>query len=249
MNWEIISVPTEITEPELQTRIQAEDTAARQYRIVAQADMDSNLGGNDLANPLQCGMPGVGRNYGRHVGVVQHNGFAVPVQDANYPGGLAIRTVVKGDEIKIVVGYGRQDPNPSWGARQYVTDRAGINVEDVRTTTDNENVRFDTQFKLGTYFLIGRCMFVVVRRSEKIFEPGLSGSVDVFLKCVETWSKLQNKIGLVAINKIEQPNFLTGSDISEAYFPICQVELANIVNNKDCDVTELGRKMLLDQNQ
>ena len=242
LNWEIISVPTAITDPEERTRIQAEDAAARQYRIVAQSDMDSVLGGQDLANPTRCGMPGVGRNYGRHVGVVEHNGFRVPIQDPTYPGGVAIRTVVKGDQIKIVVGYGRQNSNPAWGPRQYVTDRAGINVEDVRTTTDNENVRYDSQFKLGTYFLIGRCLFTVTGRSDNIFEPGLSGSIDVTLKCVETWSKAQNKIGLVALNKIEQPNFLTGPDISEAFFPICQAEMANIVNNKDCDVTELGIK-------
>jgi hypothetical protein len=126
------------------------------------------------------------------------------------------------------------------GPRTRITVDPDINTEDVRSTTDTENVRYDSQFKLGSYFLIGRCLFVVVERSSYIFEPGISGRVNVYLECVETWSRIQNKIGLVGINKVEKEDFLIGPDISEAFFPICQVELANIVNNKDCDVTELG---------
>jgi hypothetical protein len=59
-------------------------------------------------------MPGVGRNYGRHVGVVEHNGFTVPSPDAAEGTGTRIRTVNKGDRIKIVVGYGRQVRKPVW---------------------------------------------------------------------------------------------------------------------------------------
>ena len=235
LNWEVISVPV----LEGKDRSAAEQEAARQYRIVAQSDFESVLGGQDLAKPYQAGMPGVGRNYGRHVGVVEHNGFTVGPADPNFPGAQAIRTVNKGDRIKIVVGYGRQARKPTW-SRNDLTIDADINTEDVRSTTDTENVRYDSQFKLGTYFLIGRCLFVVVERSSYIFEPGITSNVNVYLECVETWSRLQNKIGIVGINKVEKSDFLTGPDISEAFFPICQVELANIVNNKDCDVTELG---------
>jgi hypothetical protein len=235
LNWEVISVPV----LEGKERSAAEQEAARQYRIVAQSDFDSVLGGQDLAKPYQAGMPGVGRNYGRHVGVVEHNGFTVPSPDAAEGTGTRIRTVNKGDRIKIVVGYGRQVRKPVW-SKDSITVDPDINTEDVRSTTDTENVRYDSQFKLGSYFLIGRCLFVVVERSSYIFEPGISGSVNVYLECVETWSRIQNKIGLVGINKVEKEDFLIGPDISEAFFPICQVELANIVNNKDCDVTELG---------
>ena len=237
LNWEVISVP----KLEGKSKEDAQEEAAKQYRIVAQADMDTVLGGQDLSEPYQSGMPGVGRNYGRHVGVIEHQDFRVPSPDDSEGTGTRIRFVNKGDRIRIVVGCGRQDRKPTW-SRDGITQGANINTEDVRTTTDNENVRYDGQFKLGAYFLIGRCLFQVLKRSSYVYEPGKTDRVIVFLECIETWSRLQNKIGIVGLNKIEKADFLTGPDISEAFFPICQVELANIVNNKDCDVTELGIK-------
>jgi hypothetical protein len=237
LNWEIISVP----QIEGKTKEDAQEEAAKQYRIVAQADMDTVLGGQDLSEPYQSGMPGVGRNYGRHVGVIEHQGYMVPSPDNEEGTGTRIRTVNKGDRIRIVVGYGRQDRKPTW-SRDAITRGANINTEDVRSTTDNENVRYDNQFQLGAYFMIGRCLFRVVERSSYVYEPGKTDNVNVYLECIETWSQQQNKIGIVGTNKIEKADFLTGPDISEAFFPICQVEIANIVNNKDCDVTELGIK-------
>ena len=237
LNWEVISVP----KLEGKKKEDAQEEAAKQYRIVAQADMDTVLGGQDLSEPYQSGMPGVGRNYGRHVGIVEHQGFMVPSPDAEEGTGTRVRFVNKGDRIRIVVGYGRQDRKPTW-SRDGITQGANINTEDVRSTTDNENVRYDAQFKLGAYFLIGRALFRVVDRSSFLYEPGKTSHVDVYLECIETWSRQQNKIGIVGVNKVEKADFLTGPDISEAFFPICQVELANIVNNKDCDVTEIGIK-------
>jgi len=237
LNWEIISV----TELEGKDRDAAREEAAKQYRIVAQADMDTVLGGEDLFRPYNSGMPGVGRNYARHVGVIEHNGYRVPSPDTEQGTGTRIRTVNKGDTIRIVVGYGRQDRKPTW-SQDAPTRGTNVNTEDVRSTTDNENVTYDARFKLGTYFLIGRCLFRVIQRSDHVYEPGITGHVDVTLECIETWSRQQNKIGIVGINKIERSDFLVGPDISEAFFPICQVELANVVNNKDCDVTELGLK-------
>lgn len=235
INWEVISVP----KLDGKKNDDAREEAAKQYRIVAQADMDTVLGGEDLKEPYFSGMPGVGRNYGRHVGVIDHNGFRVPGPDLAEGTGTRIRTVNKGDRITIVVGYGRQERKPNWSRADF-TKGANINTEDVRSSTDSENVRYDTQFKLGAYFLIGRAMFRVISRSDHVYEPGKTGHVHVELQCIETWSRQQNKIGLVALNKVGQNHFLTGPDISEAFFPICQVELANFVNNKDCDVTELG---------
>ena len=237
LNWEVISVPR----LEGKTKEEAQEEAAKQYRIVAQADMDSVLGGQDLREPYQSGMPGVGRNYARHVGIIEHEGFRIPTPDTEQGTGTRIRLVNKGDRIRIFVGYGRQDRKPTW-SRNGITQGANINTEDVRSTTDNENIRYDSQFKLGAYFLIGRALFRVVERSDYIYEPGKTSHVKVALECIETWSRIQNKIGLVGLNKIEKSDFLAGPDISEAFFPICQVELASIVNNKDCDVTELGIK-------
>ena len=237
LNWEVISVP----KLEGKKKEDAQEEAAKQYRIVAQADMDTVLGGQDLSEPYQSGMPGVGRNYGRHVGLIEHNGYSVPSPDSEQGTGTRIRFVNKGDRIRIAVGYGRQDRKPTW-SRDGITRGANINTEDVRSTTDDENKRYDAQFTLGAYFLIGRALFRVVDRSRDIYEPGKTKYVDVHLECIETWSRVENKIGIVGLNKIEKSDFLTGPDISEAFFPICQVELANIVNNKDCDVTEIGIK-------
>jgi len=237
LNWEVISV----TQLEGKDKDAAREEAAKQYRIVAQVDMDSVLGGEDLKNPYNSGMPGVGRNYARHVGVIEHNGYRVPSPDTEQGTGTRVRYVNKGDTIRMVIGYGRQDRKPTW-SQDSVTRGANINTEDVRSTTDNENVTYDARFKLGAYFLIGRCLFRVVSRSDFIYEPGITGHVDVALECIETWSRIQNKIGIVGLNKIGRTDYLVGPDISEAFFPICQVELANIVNNKDCDVTELGIK-------
>lgn len=240
-NWEIIPV------------LDSMDDEARDQQITNQKKfIDPYLrnshpygGGQASSSRVQSGMPGTGRNYARHVGVISHNGYQIPDltvgQDQyghrNWTGAVTeTRTVQKGDVIEIYVGYGRQDVEP-FEAQGKATK---VRLDDVRSATDAEAIQFDQSFSIGSVFMIGRSVWQVVERPNESFNSGDDRFI-IKLKCLEEWSQAQNKIGLVNRMAVKEDNALPyGIDIDETWYPILRVDLASIRNTRPCDVTEIG---------
>lgn len=233
-NWEIITVLAD------------QDGAAKdQARTNQQKYVDPALYESDPYG--RNGMPGTGRNYARHVGVVSLNGQALldpgEARDSRnqraWSGSLyASRQVNKGDVIEIYVGYGRQEIEPFEPVSR---DRARVQLEDIRSATDSECEQFDVAFAIGAQFMIGRALWQVTERPSAAFNPGGSAVV-VKLQCVEAWSANRREIGLVAKKAIEDAKALPNADIPESWYPILKADLAHVRNNRSCDVTEIGIK-------
>jgi hypothetical protein len=233
-NWEIISVLAQL-----------DDDAAEQAKTNQQKFVDPALFYSHEFG--RSGMPGTGRNYARHVGVVSHNGqFLVDpteAQDGNrqraWSGNIyASRDVNVGDTIEIYVGYGRQEVTPFDALTR---SAAPVQLEDIRSATDSESEQFDVAFSMGAQFLIGRALWQVIERPSPAFNPG-GAHVTVKLQCIEGWSANQRKIGLVARKAIAESKALPNTDIPESWYPIVKVDFAHIRNNRSCDVTEIGIK-------
>jgi hypothetical protein len=243
-NWEIVSV------------LKSQDDDAQRQQVTNQRKfVDPYLrnseqfgGGQSSSSLLDSGMPGIGRNYARHVGIVSHNGYVLPdpaVGTSEYNTTKWIgafkteRSVQKGDTIEIYVGYGRQDVKPF---EAFGSDSTPVRLDDVRSATDAEAVKFDRAFSKGAIFMIGRSVWQVTERPAEPYVPGGAYST-IRLKCIESWSVAQNKIGLIAKKVLLQPGSLPyGVDIEEVYYPILKVDFGSIRNTRPCDVTELGIK-------
>lgn len=242
-NWEIIPV---LDDSDDNARDQA---ISNQKKFVEPVRRDEHPygGGVKSGSRVKSGMPGIGRNFARHVGVVSHNGYSMAEpsgyrdQNGHFRWSSPIteaRTVEEGDTIEVYVGYGRQDTEPF----SALGDAVPVSLDDIRSATDAEAVQFDRAFSLGATFMIGRTMWQVIERDNRVFNPGQDHIV-VKLRCLETWTETQNKIGLVAKTAIRQGDALPSmSDIDETWYPLMRVEFGAVRNTRPCDVTEIGLK-------
>lgn len=254
-NWEVVGVPKSY---EKDAMWQAITTQSKYWDNFVAANHPYGGVGRD---PSRWGQPGTGRNFARHIGIVEHNGYRIsgPSEgSATIPGVQGTyrvwngditetRFVTKGDTIKVRLGYGRQNINalPGFGT----APKPDLN--DIRSALDAEAVQQDQAFTPGAVFMIGRSTWRVTERklisssgavTNDAFNPG-NGYVEVTMQCLETWSRAQNKIGIVSAKAIEESGWMPGyADIDETWYPICKVQLGQIVNNRACDVTEIGLK-------
>jgi len=202
-----------------------------------------------------AGMPGTGVNYARRIGVIEHKSALTgvvtrhtnivktpePYDTETWSNLTAEVEVNKGDEIVILIGKGRQNisPFPYEGS-----DATPPEVEDVRSSVDAEVQRADSLLALGATFMIGRSTWIVIERPNETYDPNRDSSsgYSVRLRCIEAWSNLQRKIGLVSEEAINVETWLPNSDIDEAFYPILRFEMGSFQNNRRCDVTEIGIK-------
>lgn len=242
-NWEIISVLDDAADESKDQAI----TNQKKFVEPTLRDTHPYGGGNVSGSRVKSGMPGTGRNYARHVGVVSHNGYSLPEpQTGTNSAGFrewqseyfTERFVEIGDTIEVYVGYGRQKTRPfsAFG------DSVELRVDDIRSATDAEAVEFDREFTIGAIFMIGRSTWQVTDRPDSPFNPG-GDHATITLKCIESWSTAQNKIGIVAKAVIRENDVLPYRvDIDETWYPILRVDLGSVRNTRPCEVTEIGIK-------
>jgi hypothetical protein len=242
-NWEIISVLDDAADESKDQAI----TNQKKFVDPTLRETHPYGGGAVSGARVKSGMPGTGRNYGRHVGVVSHNGYVLPDPSVGtnssgyrqWDGPYKTeRFVEKNDVIEIYVGYGRQKTSPfsAFG------DSVEVRLDDIRSTIDAEAVEFDREFALGAIFMIGRSTWQVIERPTAPFNTGGSHAI-ITLKCLESWSTAQNKIGIVAKAAIlENESLPYLVDIDETWYPILKVDIGSIRNTRPCEVTEIGIK-------
>ena len=240
-NWEIISV----LDDEYITNEQRKEQSHLYRKIVDDYDRDKHPYG-------RFGMPGTGRNYARRVGIVSINGQSI--QDSvireSLPGGRTgerltgfstERQVNEGDEITVLLGKNRQNTVPfDFNG----SDLEPLRVEDIRSTVEEEVRRYDDQLSIGAKFLIGHSTWQVIERPNDPYDANLhsGGGYRIRLKCLEAWTNNNRVIGMVSEGFITRENYLPYSDLDETFYPLCEYEMATILNNRPCDVTEFGLK-------
>jgi hypothetical protein len=198
-----------------------------------------------INNRLSAGMPGTGKNYARHVGVLSHNGYIMPNPQLQFVNGLAYefignlteeRTVQVNDIIEVVVGYGRQNPTPF---PIIGVGKSQTRLQDIVSTLDAEAEQFDSAMVRGQTYMIGRTTWQIIDRENRIYVPG-EAPIIIKMRCTDTWSTNQAKIGIVAPQILSESGAIYSRDIPEAFYPILRVDFAHVRNNRPCDVTELG---------
>ena len=241
-NWEI-SQPLTGQSPETQDQIITDQQKYIETKLLYTHPYGGLPPG--INNRLSAGMPGTGKNYARHVGVISHNGYTMANPQLQVVNGLAYefignlteeRDVQVNDIIEVVVGYGRQNatPFPIIGAGKSQT-----RLQDIISTLDAEAEQFDAAMVRGQTYMIGRTTWQIIDRENRIYRPGEEPIV-IKMQCIETWSANQAKIGIVAPQILSEPGAIYSRDIAEVFYPILRVDFAQVRNNRPCDVTEIG---------
>ena len=114
-NWEITQ-PLKGQSEETQNQILTD-----QQKFIETKLLYTHPYGGASGNRQAAGMPGTGKNYARHVGVLSHNGYIMANPQLQFVNGVAWefignvteeRTVQVNDIIEVVIGYGRQNATP-----------------------------------------------------------------------------------------------------------------------------------------
>lgn len=237
LNWEVIS--------------RLEDYAS-------DAKKDANARRLQIAGNFK--MEGTGRNYPRFVGITKFFPATGGEQNATSvigDNGLEINTVEKGDRIELTFGgviFDKKDLQ-SYGGYIHNEDRFR------RGSVDNESViseiisgleQFDDLLQVNEAFVIGNCQYRVESRSADVFSRSSKKTeVTVTLKCEEVFDDgyIPNKKGGVGIihkpyvfAEKALPENVNGPrvDIGQAWYPICQQNIATFQNVRQCAYTEIG---------
>jgi len=198
-------------------------------------------------------MNGTGRNYPRRVGVLRFVPKIGSVETADAitgNNGKPISTVVVGDLIELRFGGTKLDTNElesqlfNQDATRY--RKGAVDNESIRSDISGELEQYDNLLQSGEKFVIGNCLFCVLRRDIPVFNRNGSADITVTLQCEEIYDAAQGSIGLVnptyVFNEKALPENINGPrvDIGQAWYPLCQQDIASFQNVRQCSYTEIG---------
>jgi len=131
-------------------------------------------------------------------------------------------------------------------------------VDDINSTIESLQLEADGAMQLGDLFMIGGSIWKVIKRNKQKFEPNSGQDQSIELECIDTSTSLFKKIGIVSKDLVIEPagtgNHFIGdagldldegqqaASIGEGFFPLTQVEIATIKNNRPAYITEVGLK-------
>jgi hypothetical protein len=203
---------------------------------------------------------GAGRNYSPRMGIIEYTIGATDETitnddtdntlfiDKNFT--TVINNVAKGDKITFSINNSRISED------FYQREEGGAPVDDINSTVISLQEKADGAMQLGEHFMIGGSIWKVTRRRLKNFVPTEDGGSDqkITLQCVDTSTSSFKKIGIVSKNLVVKPEG-TGNEfigdsgvgdqsvgVGEGFFPLTQVAIATIKNNRPAFITEIGLK-------
>ena len=188
---------------------------------------------------IKEGQKGVGRNYGRRMGITSINGIPANAR-------TEVRQVSVGDIARFSIEPGKIPKN-----RYYFKDTKSTQVDDINSEVLDGQEAADDALQIGETFMIGRTTWVVTNRLLPIYDGTARQEID--LRCVEIFGTgaASASIGLVNQEMIERgirndDNGTTdarnglGLNAGANFYPLLRVALAVVRNTRACDVTEIG---------
>ena len=192
---------------------------------------------------LKSGQKGVGRNYGRRMGIVSINGIKVT------SGETEVRQVAVGDRAVFRIEKGRL-PTSTY----YFKQTKSTQVDDINTEVFEGQKEADDAMQIGETFMIGRTVWVVESRALDIFRGRDDGEQqEITLRCIEIFGKgpLSASIGLISPRMIRRgiynddngkTNARNGLGLNAGinFYPVLRFAIGVVRNNRACDSTEIG---------
>jgi hypothetical protein len=185
------------------------------------------------------GQKGVGRNYGRRMGLTHFNGVESTAR-------TEVKQATVGAKVTFTITGGSLPENLYHLNPQF----ANVSVDDINYEIESQRRVADEMLQLGETIMIGRTAWVVEHRDLQTWEPGATQSI--VLRCVETFGLDRgNSVGLVGTEMVTRgvynddngtTNARNGLGLSAGagYYPLLRVSFGIVRNTRACDVTEIG---------
>jgi hypothetical protein len=206
---------------------------------------DPTLPGLGSLRVRDLGQKGIGRGYGRRMGITSLNGQPVTSGETEArearPGDIAVFTIAPG-----------QLPEDLY----YFNDtEKGIIYEGTKTTDINSEISSgrraaDELLQVGETIMIGRTVWLVESRALPEWDEGLRQSIG--LRCVEIFGDgIGASIGLVSEKMITRGVYNDEQGTTNArnglglhagagFYPLMRVAFGVVRSTNECEVTELG---------
>ena len=186
---------------------------------------------------------GAGRNYSPRMGIIKAKGQTVSGDNLRD----IVSNVEKEDKATFVIRNSKIDEDFYHKGK----DKLGPSVDDINSEIETFQIQADSAMQLGEHFEIGGSIWKVINRKEVRFDPDTKKDQVIELQCTDSSVSISKQIGIVSDSNVVEPSdqFIgdsgvgdTSKSIGEVFFPLSQVSVASIRNNRPCVVTEIGIK-------
>lgn len=228
-NWEILSAPFETFANEDSPN----DNARETYRLQRR-----RMNGTD-AEIINLGQPGVGRAYGRQMGLIAHNGISYEDK--------TVVTVDVGDTVTFRIQDDNEDIRRRSEAERLQV--AGLSLDDYISSANSWRQRADGLLTIGSRWIIGSTVWILVARPDRIYRPG-GGIMDFRLECVALLGVSEvgiagTRASMESLGGYEGETFNPNKHCGAAFYNICSYQNATIRNVRQADVVEIGIRSLV----
>lgn len=240
VNWRLVPIPDI---PKVDDRNKDDPKDQRLFeRIKIAGDYDVLVTAGDKGNIVLRAeaQKGVGRGYGRRMGITRLNGQPVTT------GETAVSQVSPGDTIVFSIAPGKLPDNLYYRS----ADVQSTQVTDINDEISAGRRSADELLQIGETIMIGRTVWVVTSRT--LADWSEDSRQDITLKCVEIFgSGLGASIGLVSEKMIARGVYSDdlgttnarqglGLHAGAGFYPLLRVAFGVVRNSRDCEVTEIG---------
>ena len=235
VNWRTISIPhLEDVEDDPGNRLLSE-------RIKIAGDYGFTSGDRQNLDIRAQGQKGVGRNYGRHMGITSLNG--VPVSDSGSTP-TEVRIAAVGDTAIFTIGPGELPKEI------YHLGSTSTSIDDINSATTSDRRAADEYLQIGETVMIGRTVWKVRSRSLPIWSEGSRQQIE--LECIETFGDgLGASIGMISERMLGRSIYNDDNGATDTrnalnmnagagFYPLTRVNFGVVRNTRACDVTEIG---------
>ena len=243
VNWKVVAIPR-LEGNGIDSAENDPGRALLQERIKIAGDYGIEPTTDAAGDPrwvqiIKEGQKGVGRNYGRRMGITSVNGVPANAR-------TEVRQVSVGDVARFSIEPGKIPRDRYW-----FKDTKSTQVDDINSEILDGQEAADDALQVGETFMIGRTTWVVIKRLLPIYDGTARQEID--LRCVEIFGGGADSasIGLVNEEMITKgirndddgtTNARDGLGLSAGanFYPILRVALGVVRNTRACDVTEIG---------
>ena len=229
-NWEIISAPFASTLGSDNEDARQETQAKRRKIAGTLADV------LNIEDSPEVGQPGVGREYSRHMGFVQHSG-------TNNGDEIANRTevnIAQGDTAIFEINNDDEVWKDLEKNRENGFEGTEVNLKDLVNSARNWRDRASDLMVIGSRWIVGSSSWIVENRVEQ------GNRISITMKCVALLGV--SKIGIPgtrtvreALGGYEGDVFNPNKHCGAAFYNVCSLRIATIRPvRRDTEVIEIG---------
>jgi len=243
VNWKVVSIPRRDGEA-IDSSENDPGRALLMERIKIAGDYGITPTSDTTDDPrwvqiIKEGQKGVGRNYGRRMGITAVNGVGANAR-------TEVRAVAVNDiaTFSIVPGKIPRD-------RYYFKATRSTQVDDINQDVLDGQEAADDMLQIGETVMIGRTVWVVTGRALPIYDG--TQRQEISLRCTEIFGGgVENaSIGLVNEDMVVRgirnddngatdANNGLGLSAGANFYPLLRVAIAVVRNTRACDATEIG---------